>query len=235
MPLLAAFPDAEYELCQVIPNAAAGLKADTVTPADWTGMLPFCRVTRTGGGDDRITDTSFITVDVFAATRAAAVSTFEAIRQYLTQEGGGSPVRKGGTSLRRRKHNGLVAVEERAGCVDDVSRPGPATREQWRCASTRAVPDVDVLDRAGEVVSVGQRDECAPLHIHCWYKSAVAEYGTVRGGLLAKHGDRGCWPVQDERVDGDIVAAAAVPHHAGAGRVRPVGLPLVDDECGPNP
>lgn len=88
MVLLAAFPDAEYELCQVLPDAVSGLKADTVTPADWTGMLPFCRVTRTGGGDDRITDTSFLTVDVFAATRAEAMTTFEAVRQYLTQEGG---------------------------------------------------------------------------------------------------------------------------------------------------
>lgn len=86
MPLLAAFPDVEYELCRLIPDAVSGVKADTVTPADWTGNLPFCRVTRTGGGDDRITDTAFITVEFFAATRTAAMAGFEAVRQYLTQE-----------------------------------------------------------------------------------------------------------------------------------------------------
>jgi hypothetical protein len=89
VPLLPGFPDAEFEICQVLPNAVEGLTADTVTPSVWPTANGWCfaRVTRTGGGDDRITDTSRVTIDVFAATRANASAYAEAVRQYLTQEG----------------------------------------------------------------------------------------------------------------------------------------------------
>lgn len=87
MPLLGAFPDVEHAVCQILPDAVSGLTADTVTPASFT-ILPFARVVCHGGSDDRITDTSRVTIDYFAATRALAVAGAESVRQYLTKEGG---------------------------------------------------------------------------------------------------------------------------------------------------
>lgn len=88
MAQLAAFPDIEQALWLLLPNAVDGLTAGSVTPADLASHLPFARVICHGGGDDSITDTSRVTIDIFAATRAAAMATAETVRQYLTQPGG---------------------------------------------------------------------------------------------------------------------------------------------------
>lgn len=88
MPLLAAFPDEEQALSQLLEDQFDGLTVDSVTPPDFTGLLPFARVVCHGGADTRITDVSRITVDYFAATRADAKTGAEAVRQFLTQEGG---------------------------------------------------------------------------------------------------------------------------------------------------
>lgn len=88
MVVLDDYPDIEAALVQLLPNAVDDLTADGVTPADFTGKLPFARVVCHGGSDDGITDTSRVTIDYFAATRALAQSGSEAVRQYLTQLGG---------------------------------------------------------------------------------------------------------------------------------------------------
>ena len=55
----------------------------TVVPADLTSHMPYVRVARFGGGDDRFTDTARVDVDCFAATRVVAFSTAEEVRQRL--------------------------------------------------------------------------------------------------------------------------------------------------------
>lgn len=92
MPLLGAFPDVEQALCQLLPDAVEGITCDSVPPSAFTSSnLPFARVVCHGGTDDRITDVSRVTIDYFAASRALAAAGAEAIRQYLTQEGGIGP------------------------------------------------------------------------------------------------------------------------------------------------
>lgn len=45
--------------------------------------LPFIRITRTGGGDDRITDNARVSIDAFAGTRADSYTLAEAVRQKM--------------------------------------------------------------------------------------------------------------------------------------------------------
>lgn len=88
MTVLPGFPDIEQVICQALEDEFDGLSADTTTPPDFTGKLPFARVVCHGGGDDGITDTSRLTIDYFHATRADAQPGVEAVRQFLTQRGG---------------------------------------------------------------------------------------------------------------------------------------------------
>lgn len=81
MPPLAPFPDAE--------RLVAGLLGDLGTTGTETGpglqdSLPYIRVRRTGGGDDRITDTADVEVAVFDSDATAAKTLAEQIRQVLT-------------------------------------------------------------------------------------------------------------------------------------------------------
>lgn len=55
----------------------------TVTPPNLNTSLPFIRVMRIGGGDDRFSDKAHIDVDAFGATREAAYALCEACRQLL--------------------------------------------------------------------------------------------------------------------------------------------------------
>lgn len=59
------------------------LHVDTETPADLEGVLPFTRVGRVAGTDDRFTDRAIVDVEVFAATRQAAYDLSEAIRTWV--------------------------------------------------------------------------------------------------------------------------------------------------------
>lgn len=78
---LAAWPDVELALLDLLTPLAAN--NGTETPPDFTGLLPFLRVNRFGGTDDRVTDTASVSVDVFAATRRDAQPLAEQVRQLL--------------------------------------------------------------------------------------------------------------------------------------------------------
>lgn len=77
---LAVFPDIEQALITLLAGFGT---TGTVVPADLTSHMPYVKVARFGGGDDRFTDTARVDVDCFAATRAVAFSTAEGIRQRL--------------------------------------------------------------------------------------------------------------------------------------------------------
>lgn len=53
------------------------------TPDDLTGLLPFIRVTRAGGGRDRVSDYARIAVDVLDDNYSRAHSTAENVAAYL--------------------------------------------------------------------------------------------------------------------------------------------------------
>lgn len=76
---LAPFPDIELAVVDLLALLA---NAGTVTPADLQARLPFHKVHRFGGSDDRITDTARVDVDTFAADHSGRVAA-EAVRQVL--------------------------------------------------------------------------------------------------------------------------------------------------------
>lgn len=65
----------------VVMSNAATAAATGVTVQ--LSRLPFIRITRVGGGDDRITDNARVSVDAFAGTRADSYTLAEAIRQKM--------------------------------------------------------------------------------------------------------------------------------------------------------
>lgn len=98
------FPDSEKililgleeefnELAQEVADGT--LHVDTETPADLENVLPFVRVGRVAGTDDRFTDRAIMDVEVFAGTRQAAYDLSEAIRTWLLA----APHRVGGVGI----------------------------------------------------------------------------------------------------------------------------------------
>lgn len=77
---LTVFPDIEAGLLELLADFGT---CGTVVPADLDGTLPFVRVSRFGGGDDRISDTGFVDIDTFAVRRADAYQLAESVRQRL--------------------------------------------------------------------------------------------------------------------------------------------------------
>lgn len=77
---LTGFPDTEAALLAVLVDLAGN---GTITPTNLADVLPFVRVMRFGGSDDLLTDTARVDVDCFAATRPAAQSLAEAVRQRM--------------------------------------------------------------------------------------------------------------------------------------------------------
>ena len=77
---LAAFPDVEVAVMDLIEDLAT---VGTTTPADLIQQLPFVRVLRFGGSDDRFTDSPRIDIDVFESTRPLAFTLAETIRARL--------------------------------------------------------------------------------------------------------------------------------------------------------
>lgn len=80
---LAPWPDAEIVGRKAILDLAP---AGTDIPSDPQGTyswLPFNQIKRSGGMDDRITDTATLTVSSFAATKGDAAKLAEAVRQRL--------------------------------------------------------------------------------------------------------------------------------------------------------
>lgn len=77
---LAPFPDLEVATKLLIADLGT---TGTTTPADLAGSLPFLRVVRFGGGDDRFTDSARIDIDAFEETRPVARLLAETVRQRL--------------------------------------------------------------------------------------------------------------------------------------------------------
>jgi hypothetical protein len=55
----------------------------TVTPSNLQTVLPFIRVMRLGGTDDRFTDTARIDIDMFESTRPLVWTLAETVRQRM--------------------------------------------------------------------------------------------------------------------------------------------------------
>lgn len=89
MPVRDPFPDIQAAMMDVIDAAGitgtdGTLTSGVETPADFAGSLPFARVHRLGGGDDGITDSASVTIDVFASKYADAFGISEELRQIFT-------------------------------------------------------------------------------------------------------------------------------------------------------
>jgi hypothetical protein len=80
---LASFPDLEDAVIDLLADLVADDSIGTATPSDLEDHLPFIRVTRFGGADDRITDTASLDIDVFGSSRAVAKPLAEVARQRL--------------------------------------------------------------------------------------------------------------------------------------------------------
>ncbi|MGW5122969.1 phage tail termination protein [Streptomyces sp. NPDC004069] len=78
---LAPFPDIEDLLVQALADLT---QTGTVYPPDLERQLPFTRVRRVGGGDDRRTDTALVEVETAAGTRAQAWEMARKVQQRLT-------------------------------------------------------------------------------------------------------------------------------------------------------
>jgi hypothetical protein len=78
---LAPFPDVEALLIALVADL---LPAGTVFPPDLQEQLPYGRILRRpGGGDDQITDSARVDVEIAAATRAQARELAAAVQQRL--------------------------------------------------------------------------------------------------------------------------------------------------------
>lgn len=77
------FPDVHAIVLSWLASAYPQAKAGTQTPPDFTGLLPYVRVVRRGGANDRLSDFPTVEIDVFDATYEAAEDLAERIRQDL--------------------------------------------------------------------------------------------------------------------------------------------------------
>lgn len=76
-----AWPDVELALGDFLADLGT---CGAETPLALQDSLPYIRLSRTGGGDDRmVTDTATVSVDVFAANPDDAKQLAETIRQRL--------------------------------------------------------------------------------------------------------------------------------------------------------
>jgi hypothetical protein len=80
---LASFPDIETAIMDLLEDLVGTDSIGTSTTPDLGNLLPFIRVTRFGGADDRITDTARVDIDVFGATRPDAYPLAETVRQRM--------------------------------------------------------------------------------------------------------------------------------------------------------
>lgn len=75
-----------HQAAVVAIRAVDSFPVEGRTPKDLQARLPFVRVTKPSGSDDRITDRATIDVDVYAATRAEAMRIANVIREHLTSQ-----------------------------------------------------------------------------------------------------------------------------------------------------
>ncbi len=79
------FPDPAQALAELLGiQFTAPSRTGTYTPPDFTGLLPYVRVTRTGGGSNVVDDRATVDIDVFAVDATSAMELAEDVRQWLT-------------------------------------------------------------------------------------------------------------------------------------------------------
>ena len=78
--ILAPFSDAERATGDLLSSLGT---TGSETPLTLQSSVPYIRLTRTGGADDRITDTATVSVDVFAPDAGTAKSVAEQVRALL--------------------------------------------------------------------------------------------------------------------------------------------------------
>lgn len=83
MPDLAVFPNVEQAVVELLSDIFGDGAVGVVTPSNLADYGGYARVVRSGGSDDRISDTSRVDIDVFAANRSDAVNFAEQVRQRL--------------------------------------------------------------------------------------------------------------------------------------------------------
>lgn len=77
------FPDTAGLVAHLLGSVNAAQRVGITTPADLTGLLPFVRVTRTGGPRDWVSDFARIAVDVLDSDYARGYALAEDIAAYL--------------------------------------------------------------------------------------------------------------------------------------------------------
>lgn len=88
MPLLAAFPQVERIVAAVVADLGqTGVETSTTLQEN----LPFIRIRRIGGSDDRVTDVARVDVRVYDADLSAAKTLAETIRQRLISRPSATP------------------------------------------------------------------------------------------------------------------------------------------------
>lgn len=88
---LPAYPDPERAVGDLLAALVAGGAVGSETPKGLQSLVPYIRITRTGGSDNLVTDTATISVDVFAADLDDAKDIAGQALQILT-----TPVSLGG-------------------------------------------------------------------------------------------------------------------------------------------
>lgn len=109
MTLLAAYPDTERAVCDLL--AGLGTTGTETTP-DVQASTPYIRVRRTGGLRTRTTDTADVEISVFAADASAAKDVAGQIEQLLAT----GPVMGSGTSW-QTSHGQIDTASNNSGPV----------------------------------------------------------------------------------------------------------------------
>lgn len=81
MPVLAGFPDVERMLGDLLGDLGT---VGSETDINLQASLPYIRVHRIGGADNRITDAARVDIDVYTTDASAGKTLTETIRQRLT-------------------------------------------------------------------------------------------------------------------------------------------------------
>ncbi len=77
------YPDVEALLLTWLETVASPSRVNTETPTSFTGLLPFVRAYRFGGGTGRFNDTADVQLDVFAELRSVGLPLARQIRDQL--------------------------------------------------------------------------------------------------------------------------------------------------------
>lgn len=77
------YADVEQVLVAYLPASIPSLTAAVETPNTLLQSLPFVQVTRIGGGDDYITDSALVDLDIFSTSRANASATARLVHNAM--------------------------------------------------------------------------------------------------------------------------------------------------------